>query len=545
MNGRVSGNIVDLETGRIYPGAIVVENERIARIEEMRGGAGSRFLVPGFVDAHVHIESSLLVPSEFARIAVLHGTVATVSDPHEIANVVGSAGVDFMIANGRRTPFRFFFGAPSCVPATDQETAGATLGPAEVERLLARDEIGYLSEMMNFPGVLNGDPGVLAKIAAANRFGKPVDGHAPGLRGKAIARYAAAGISTDHESFSIDEAREKLAVGMKIAIREGSAARNFDELAPLLKTDPSSCFFCSDDKHCDSLLAGHIDNLVRRALRLGCDPISVLRVASLNPVRHYRLDVGLLQVNDRADFIEISEIGPEMRVLRTWIDGELVARSGESLVPRTPVEIINRFAAQPKRPEDFAVRAEGDTLRVIEAIEGQLITRELREKPTIRDGMAIADPRRDLLKLAVVNRYADSPPAVAFIRNFGLNRGAIASSVAHDSHNVIAVGADDFSLAVAINLVIESRGGLAVADGENAREALPLPVAGLMSDRDGFEVARDYLALDRAAKSLGASLAAPFMTLSFMALLVIPALKLSDKGLFDGTRFKIVPLWVQ
>jgi adenine deaminase len=532
----LTGNIVDLVNRRIFPGRVEWFEGRIVRIVPTPGRRYTRQIAPGFVDAHIHIESSLLPPAEFARLAVVHGTVATVSDPHEIANVLGAAGVRYMIADARRSPLKFNFGAPSCVPATDRETAGAVLDAAAVAKLLALPEVRYLSEVMNYPGVLGGAPDLLAKIAAAKRLGKPVDGHAPGLRGAPARAYAAAGITTDHECFTLAEAKDKIAAGMKILIREGSAARNFAALAPLLRTHPEVCMFCCDDLHPDLLLRRHLDEHVRRALAAGADRLDVLACASLNPIRHYGLDVGLLQPGDPADFI-VFDGWKSLRVRRTYLDGELVARDGRSLLPRQKPRVANRFRAKARRPEDFRVRAQPGRLNVIEALDGQLITRWKTMRPQLVDGAAVADPSRDLLKIAVINRYAPrAPAAVGFIRGFGLREGALASSVAHDSHNIVAVGVDDESLAAAVNLVIANRGGLA-AVGSGAARVLPLPIAGLMADGDGNAVAAAYTEIDAAAKALGSSLAAPFMTLSFMALLVIPDLKLSDRGLFSGGKW--------
>ncbi len=538
---KLAGRIVDLHRRRIFPGVVEWAAGRIIRIREDTSVRERGYIAPGFVDAHIHIESSLLPPAEFARRAVVHGTVATVSDPHEIANVLGVVGVDYMVRDGRRTPFKFNFGAPSCVPATMFETAGAALDAKAVARLLARPEIKYLSEVMNFPGVLARDQSLMAMIAAAQRHGKPVDGHAPGLRGAAVRRYAAPGISTDHECFTLAEARDKLAARMKILIREGSAARNFAALAPLVKSHPGRVMFCCDDLHPDLLLVRHLDEHVRRALRGGTDRFDVLRCASVNPVEHYRLDVGLLRAGDPADFI-VFEGWQDLRVRRTYLDGELVARDGRSLLPRLPSRVANRFRAQPRAVGDFRVPAGQGSLQVIEALNGQLITRQRRELPRVVGGAVVADPRRDILKIAVVNRYARRAPVqVGFIRGFGLKAGAIASSVAHDSHNIVAVGADDESLCAAVNQVVRHRGGLS-AVGRGRRAVLPLPIAGLMSDRDGQSVARAYTALDRMAKQLGSGLDAPFMTLSFMALLVIPDLKLSDRGLFSAAKWSFVPL---
>jgi adenine deaminase len=538
---RLSGNIVDLFNRRIFPGTVEWSGGVIRRITATPGRRYAHYLAPGFVDAHIHIESSMLPPAEFARWAVVHGTVATVSDPHEIANVLGAAGVDYMIRDGKRTPFKFNFGAPSCVPATTFETAGAALDAAAVAGLLARKDIRYLSEVMNFPGVLGRDPSLMAMIAAAQKLGKQVDGHAPGLRGEQARAYAAAGPTTDHECFTLAEAQDKLAAGMKILIREGSAARNFAALAPLLTTHADRCMFCCDDLHPDLLMVRHLDEHVRRALKAGTDKFDVLRCASVNPVEHYQLDVGLLRAGDPADFI-VFDGWKKLRVRRTYLRGKLVARDGRSLLPRQPSKAPNAFRARPRQPEEFRVAAQPGALNVIEAVNGQLVTRHLRETARVEDGAVVGDPARDILKIAVVNRYAPKAPvAVAFIRGFGLTAGALASSVAHDSHNVVAVGVDDASLCAAINLVIGARGGLSVV-GRGRSAVQPLPIAGLMADGDGRAVARRYTELDRAAKKLGSKLDAPFMTLSFMALLVIPDLKLSDRGLFSAAKWGFTPV---
>ena len=542
---RILANLVDIHAGRIYPAEVTVSQGRIAAVREVSVESGSRcetYILPGFVDAHVHVESSLLIPSEFARAAVVQGTVATVSDPHEIANVLGVAGVEFMLANAAQTPLKICFGAPSCVPATPFETAGAALNVAEVERLLDDPRIGYLAEVMNFPAVIRGDEEMLGKILAAKMRGKPIDGHAPQLRGPGCRDYFATGISTDHECVSYEEAVEKIGYGVKILIREGSAARNYAALAPLLREHASQCMFCSDDLHPDIFVSGHINRLVRRAIAEGYDLMHVLRVACLNPVEHYRLPVGLLRVGDAADFIEVNNL-TEFRVLRTWLDGQLVAENGVARLPSVATAPVNHFVPIARRPEDFRVAATSPVMRVIGALDGELITNHLLLAPTIENACAIADPSCDLLKIVVVNRYAAAPPAVAFIQGIGLKRGAIASSVAHDSHNLVAVGADDVSLAAAINDVIAVGGGLAVADGTEV-ELLPLPVAGLMSAEPYEQVAAAYARLDARAKELGSPLRAPFMTLSFMALLVIPELKLSDLGLFDCARGEIVSLFV-
>jgi adenine deaminase len=541
----ITANVVDLFARSIAPATIRVADGRIQSITPTKAPAPDPALpyaLPGFVDAHVHVESSLLVPSEFARMAVAHGTVATVSDPHEIGNVLGVAGVEFMLENASHSPFKFCFGAPSCVPATPFETAGAEITAADIEQLFKNPKIGYLAEMMNWPGVLSRDAGVMEKIALAQQAGRPVDGHAPGLRGADAARYASAGISTDHECFTADEARDKLAVGMKILIREGSAARNFDALIELLPEHYANLMFCSDDKHPDTLVLGHINQLVQRAVALGQDVFSVLRVACINPVQHYRLPVGLLREGDPADFIVVSNL-QDFQLQKTYLNGELVAENGKSLLLASPIAVVNNFHAQPVKAADFqlAAPATATTLRVIECFDGQLITARLDMAPRVEKGFVVPDVAQDVLKLAVVNRYQPQvAPAVAFIRGFGLTHGALASSVGHDSHNITAVGCDDASIARAVNLVIAAKGGLAAVGADGQELLLPLPVAGLMSDQEGQTVAATYAAIDALSKQLGSPLGAPFMTLSFMALLVIPSLKLSDKGLFDGEAFRFV-----
>ena len=545
----VTGNLVDIPNRHIYGATLWIEDGHIKRIEASSEPVNPSlpYIMPGFIDSHVHIESSMLVPSEFARLAVLHGTIGTISDPHEIANVCGVAGVEFMIENGKQTPFKFFFGAPSCVPATIFETAGAEVNEKEVDDLLARPEIYYLSEMMNFPGVLHNEAMVMAKIKSAQKHKKPVDGHAPGLRGEAAKKYIAAGISTDHECFTIEEALEKLEYGMHILIREGSAAKNFEALYPLIDSHTSHIMLCSDDKHPDSLAAGHINTICARAIAKGLDVFNVLKAACINPVKHYKLPVGVLNPGDPADFILVKDL-THFEVLSTYINGVTVAEKGISKINSVTTNAINNFncekidATALAIPENEYPNKNG-IIPVIEALDGQLITNKLLLAGSLQSGNWVTDTQHDILKIVVVNRYHAAPIAKAFIKNFGLTHGAIASSVAHDSHNIVAVGVDDESIATAINAVIEARGGVSVVNHENGANnngvslVLPLPVAGLMSSADGFEVADKYTAIDLAAKALGSKLQAPFMTLSFMALLVIPHLKLSDKGLFNGDDF--------
>ncbi|MDQ1266649.1 MAG: adenine deaminase [Bacteroidota bacterium] len=548
----VEGNIIDVINRRIYKGSIRVENGRISEISENRNLDSDKYILPGFIDSHIHIESSMLTPSEFARLAVVHGTVATVSDPHEIANVLGVEGVEFMIKNGEEIPFKFYFGAPSCVPATGFETSGAEISLDDINELIYNPKIKYLSEMMNFPGVIYDSPDVMKKIEFAKnaeiyqdgklvKTGKPIDGHAPGLRGEALRKYIAAGITTDHETFELDEALEKISLGMKISIREGSAAKNFNALHKLIQTNPNMCMFCSDDKHPDDLAAGHINLLVRRALALGYDLFDVLRIASLNPAEHYSLDVGLLRIGDDADFIIVDNLN-DFNIVETYIQGKKAAEAGKSLINSVKVLPVNKFNCEPKKASDFYLQPKGGKIRVISAIEGQLITDSLLEEEFIENGCLVSNIENDILKITVVNRYFNAPPALGFIKGFGLKKGAIASSVGHDSHNIIAVGVTDEDIAEAVNTVIEAKGGMVVNNG-NSVEILPLPIAGLMTSEDGYETAEKYSKLNSIAKSLGTTMNAPFMTLSFMALLVIPKLKLSDRGLFDGEKFEFVGLY--
>ncbi len=533
----ISGHLVDLAARRIFPAEVEIDGARIAGIREVES-APDRYLIPGFVDAHVHVESSMLPPAEFARIASRHGTVATVSDPHEIANVLGVEGVEFMLENAKQTPFKFCFGAPPCVPATAFESAGAALDVEAVTRLLARPDIGYLSEVMNWPGVLGGDPDMLGKIAAAKAAGKPVDGHAPGLRGEEARRYAAAGIETDHECYTLEEALDKIAAGMLISIREGSAARNFAALEPLLKTHPAHCMLCCDDVHPDALVKGHLNDLAARAVKGGADVFDVLCAACVRPVEHYRLPVGLLRVGDAADFAIVEDL-ESFRVQETWIDGACVARDGRSLLPAVSAPPVNRFVPSTLEVSELASPHRGGEVQVIEAFDGQLITGHVCLDLAPENGSVPIRPDLDILKIVVVNRYASAPPAVGFIRGFGLKRGAIASSVAHDSHNVVAVGASDAALCRAVNAVMAARGGVCATDGAGER-LLPLEIAGLMSVLDGEEVAARYGEVAAFARTFGSPLRDPFMTLSFMALLVIPDLKMSDRGLFSGRRFEFV-----
>jgi len=535
----LSGQIVDLVQRRIFPGTVHVEGTKIASIEETPT-AEDQYILPGFIDAHIHIESSMLVPSEFARLAVLHGTVATVSDPHEIGNVLGLDGLRYMVEKSKKVPFHFLFGASPCVPATPFETAGATLTPEDIRTLFEEDQFKYLSEVMNFPGVLSQEPDMMEKIHIAQSLNKPIDGHSPGLRGEDAKKYIDAGISTDHECTSLDEALDKIQYGMKILIREGSAALNYEALHPLLQSHPDRVMFCSDDKHPNELVKGHINLLVKRSIQLGYDLFDVLRAACSHPNEHYDLGIGQLQEGDPADFIVVDNL-KEFDIRSTYINGKLVASEGKSFIERTPIEAINRFHCTPKKEEDFELPATEEHIHVIQILPGELITKKQIQKAKVVDGKYVTDASRDLLKMAVVNRYQDTPPAMAFVQGMGLKEGAVASSVAHDSHNIVVVGVDDASLCEAVNEIIAAKGGIAMTKNHQV-SLLPLPIAGLMSDQEGAEVASNYATLKEASLNLGSSLPDPFMALSFLALLVIPSIKLSDKGLFDVDAFKFIPL---
>ena len=525
----MKANLIDIENREIYPVKIELENQKIKSITKIDEKLDT-YILPGFIDSHIHIESSMLIPSEFAKIAVKHGTVATISDPHEIANVLGIEGIEFMIENGKKSGFKFHFGASPCVPATPFETSGATLSPNDIKTLLQRDDIYYLSEVMNFPGVINDDEDMLSKIKYAKEVNKPIDGHCPALRGEGLSKYIQAGIQTDHESFEIEEAREKLNKGMKIQIREGSAAKNYEALHPLIDEYYQNMMFCSDDRHPNDLVKGHINSLVKRAIKDNHDKFKVLQMACINPIKHYNLDVGLLRVGDYADFIEVNE---EFDVLKTFINGKCVFDS-DVYLENIEVKNINNFNTSPKDKENFTI-PKCDKYHIIDAIDHELITKDelkhLDEIPNIKN---------DVLIISVINRYKNTPPAVALVKNFGLKKGAIASSVAHDSHNIIAVGCDFESVTKVVNKIIENKGGVCATDTKEIK-FLPLEIAGLMSKQNGELVAKKYEEIDNFAKTtLKSTLDAPFMTLSFMALLVIPEIKLSDKGLFDAKEFHFI-----
>ncbi len=531
------GNIIDLHQRTIYGGKVSIKDGIIVNIEKVNE-TFDHYILPGFIDAHIHIESSMVVPYEFAKIALAHGTVGTISDPHEIANVLGVEGVHYMIDNAKNAKLKFHFGAPSCVPATSFETAGATIDAKDIEKLMGLDDIYYLSEMMNYPGVLFKDEEVMKKIAIAKAAGKPIDGHAPGLKGEQAKNYIDAGISTDHECFTIEEALDKLSFGMKILIREGSAAKNYDALHPLIKSHPSKLMFCSDDKHPDNLLEGHINELVVRSIALGYDLFDVLNMACIHPVKHYKMDVGMLRVGDKADAIIVDSID-EFKVLSTYINGELVAENGKTFLADKIHDCPNNFNIDKVKASRFHYESNNRSIAVINAIDGELITEKSIEQLPLINGLLLADETQDILKISVVNRYKKAPIATGFIKNMGIRNGAFASTVAHDSHNIVVVGTTDEFMAKAVNALVTNKGGLSAIHGDEEK-VIGLPIAGLMSDQPCQTIGQEYASIDRFVKQMGSMLTAPFMTLSFMALLVIPKIKMSDKGLFDAEKFEFI-----
>lgn len=537
---QTSGQIVDIVNSRIFKGTVFVENGKIINIIEDDNN-NEQIIMPGLVDSHIHIESSLLVPTEFARLAVTHGTVATVSDPHEIANVLGIDGVKYMIETSKKSPMKFYFGAPSCVPATSFETSGAILDSKAVDELLSMNDIKYLGEMMNYPGVIFNDNEVVKKIESAKRHNKPIDGHAPLLSGDDLIKYCKSGITTDHECSNLQEAREKVALGMTIQIREGSAAKNFNALIPLIEEAPEKIMFCSDDMHPHELINGHINILVKKSISLGYNILDILKAATLTPVKHYNLEVGLLQKNDPADFIIIDNFN-DFNILKTYIDGKLVAENNKSLIPETAVNAINNFEAEKVNTDDFKIFDKGKNIKIINAISGEILTEKIIGRPKSIDNYLVSDIDNDILKIAVINRYEKKKISLGFIKNFGLKKGAIASSVAHDSHNIVVIGCSDEEMTHAANMIINTKGGLA-AWSHDKNFCVPLPIAGLMTNNDGKKIAADYQALVTLSKEFGSELNDPFMTMGFMSLLVIPKLKLSDKGLFDCEKFELTTLY--
>ena len=537
---RISGRLVDVEERLIYQAEIHFENGIIKEIKKTEN-ASDYFILPGLIDAHIHVESSLITPGAFAMAAVKHGTTGVVSDPHEIANVMGVEGINFMINDAAKVPLHFWFGAPSCVPATTFESCGALIDHREIEKLLSRKEIKYLSEMMNFPGVIYNNEEVITKLKIARKLNKPIDGHAPGLSGESLRKYVASGITTDHECSSLEEAKEKISLGMKILIREGSAARNLDALKDLIRTDPQMVMLCSDDLHPEMLVSRHLNKIIARLIAEGFDLFDVIKSCTKNPALHYGLEAGLLKPGLAADFILVDDY-KKMNVLETWIKGAKVFDRGNVLFDYKKGKNINKFNCSEIKPNDISVQKSNEKMLVIGAFDGELITKKIITL-TGKESVIQSDTENDVLKIMVKDRYNNSPPAIGFIKGFGLKQGAFASSVAHDSHNIICVGTSDEDIVSAVNEIVRLKGGLSVASGGKV-SSLKLGIAGIMSDDSCEKVATSYEALSDKVRSMGCRFKAPFMTLSFMALLVIPELKLSDKGLFDGNKFCMTSLFV-
>lgn len=543
----IKGKLIDLFARKIFPAEVIINGNKISKINDLTGKITDEeikklpYIMPGFVDAHIHIESSMLTPSNFAVAAVPHGTIATVSDPHEIANVIGAAGIDFMLNDAAKVPLKFYFSVPSCVPF---EKFGGVINDSEFEKFMAHEKIKCLGEVMDFPGVINDHDGIMKKIELAKKYNKISDGHAPGLSGEAAKKYFGAGITTDHECMTFEEAVEKANLGVMVQIREGSAAKNFDDIIKLIEIKPQNCMFCSDDRHPDDLLHGHINLLVKKALKSGYDLFDVLNAASTNAIRHYKLDCGLLRKGDFADFIIVDDLD-NFNIERVFINGAEIAAHGKALFNAAGLSHINRFKTHEKTVDDFKILYNGQKpvkVKVIEAIDGQLVTGKTSFIPQIENNCVLADVKNDILKIAIVNRYCDSPISVGFIKNFGMKNGALASSVMHDSHNIIAVGVSDEAICRAVNVIIKNKGGICVA-ADSGEMSLPLPIAGIISDLGCLELAHKYEEIQNFAAQTGTTLKSPFMTLSFMALTVIPELKISAEGLFDVTNFKVTSLF--
>lgn len=537
---QINGNIVDIIKNKIYPGIITVKNKKIINIKKVKR-AFNNYILPGLVDAHIHIESSMLCPSRFAETVAPFGTVATVSDPHEIANVLGLKGVEYMIKDARTTPLKIFFTAPSCVPATSFETSGATIDAKKIKKLLQKPEIIALGEMMDSPGVILEKEEVIEKIKIAKKLNKPIDGHCPTLSGKELKKYVSSGISTEHEAASIPEAKEKIKAGMKIMIRVGSSANQLEDLIGLAKNGYKEGMFVSDDRHPEDLKKGHVNLILKKAVALGVDPLLAIRMVTLNPVKHYGLGLGLIQKNDPADFIIVNNL-KSFSVLESYINGKLIAKNGQALFKARPKKINSSLKLKIKKSDDFIIESGKDArVRVIEAHEGKIVTSEIRRKLKTKNNDLIPDIKNDILKIANCSRYGNNNIGLGFITGFGLKKGAIASSVSHDSHNIIVIGTDNKNMAKAVNQVIKMNGGLAVVDNKKIIK-LKLPIAGLMSGEPVGKIVKGLNELHKKTKGLGCHLSSPFMTMSFMALLVVPELKLSDRGLFDGNNFMFTDL---
>lgn len=577
MKETIKAKYLDVKHGEVYPGIITFENGYFKEVmpiatfnEDELDLDYDGILIPGFIDAHIHIESTMLTPSNFAKSVLVNGTTSVIADPHEIANVLGVEGIDFMIDNGENVPFDFYFTAPSCVPATEFETSGASINASDIDNLLARDEIVALGEMMNFPGVLNHDNEVLNKLAIARTHNKTVDGHAPLLIGDDLKEYIAWGISTEHEASTFKEAIEKKESGMKIMVREGSYAKNIDALLDsedrlnyLIEQEMNGIelkgtldeelrksifdFLVSDDITAKDLVNGHLKALIKKAISKDIDSKEAIKMVTYNPAQHYNLNSGQLVPGKIANFMLVDNLD-DLNIEKLWVHGELIVQDGDLLFEtEESCSVKNSFDVDEKIASDFDVNVDdlfnGEiaTVNVIGVNDGELVTQSTEEEVSIKNNILQADVEKDILKIAVVNRYGDNTISNGFIKGFGIKKGAIASSVAHDSHNIVVVGTNSEDMAKVVNLIIESEGGLAIVYGENS-EILELPIAGLMSDQDGKYVASKLKSLQNFVQDLGSDLESPFAILSFMALLVIPELKISDKGLFNLNKFDFVEL---
>lgn len=540
---RIEGNFVDVYHRKIFPAKIEIENGKISSIVE-NSNKYEQYIIPGFIDAHVHIESSMLLPVEFSKMIIKHGTVAIVNDPHEIANVVGSEGVKFMIENAKDSFVKMFFTIPSCVPATSFDFSGGRISFEDVKSLLQSYPFVGLSEMMNVPGVLSKDSEVIQKLEIIRNANLVIDGHAPGLNGDNLKNYIESGITTDHECTSLNEALEKIHLGMKILIREGSAAKNYESLKTLIDLYPDQVMFCTDDSHPGDIIhLGHIDKMVRRALKDGFDLFNVLKVASINPVRHYGLNVGTLQIGDPADFSIVNNLD-DFDVISVYINGFEKYSCDKVVVEMESKHIdsfiyLNRFDRTPIELSDLK-KTVGNNLLCIEVFDGEIVTGKRFFSFSSAPINFQSDLERDILKLVYLNRYSNIESQIGFIHGMGLKRGAFATSISHDSHNIIAVGCTDAELLLAINTVISNKGGLVVVNGEEV-SVLPLPIAGIMTDKNGIEVAQIWDELVLKLQQMGSPLSSPFMTLSFMALIVIPELKIGEQGLFEYSKFDFIP----
>ena len=548
-----NAKLVNVISGEIYPADVAIYGDTIVGIgryeAEEEIDVGGKFLCPGFMDAHVHIESSMVTPPEYARAVVPRGTTSVIIDPHEIANVMGLDGIVLMAGMAENIPLTTYVMLPSCVPATEMETSGARLDARDLEGLREKEWVLGLGEVMNFPGVIGCMPDMLRKIEMA--CGKPINGHAPGLGGKDLAAYIIAGIRSDHECTSAEEAREKLRSGMAILIREGSMAKNLEDLIPLVTSENARRFlFASDDRHPDDLVEeGHLDYILRKSVRLGVRPITAIQMATINVAEVYGLrNVGAVAPGFRADLVVLDDLNSFI-VHSVIKSGRLVAHGGEVLpgiISPKGVELRNTMKVRPISPEAIAIKAQGRLAKIIEIVPGQLVTRAVVDRITIRDGKAEADPKQDILKVAVFERHtASGNIGLGFVRGFGIKGGAIGSSVAHDAHNIIVIGDNDVDMARAASQIAEMGGGLVIAQRDEVVGALELPIAGLMSDRDIGHVVDQLKLMRKLGRDMGCRLGDPFMALSFLSLPVIPELRVTDRGLVNVGQFRIVPLFAE